>query len=62
MSDDSIPEAALQVTFSVIDEITSEIFLNPADRLDKFEALQVCFLCDHVNFRKMGYSAVCQSS
>ena len=60
MSDGSIPEAALQVTFS--DEITSEIVLNPTDRLDKFEALQVCFLCDHVNFRKMGYSAVRQSS
>ena len=41
MSGDIIPEEALQVIYSLIDEITCEIILNIDHRLQKFEALQV---------------------
>lgn len=42
MSQDVIPAEAIQVTYALIDEITSEIILNIDHRLQKFEALQVC--------------------
>jgi hypothetical protein len=42
MSRDFIPAEALQVTYDLIDEMTSEIILNIDHRLQKFEALQVC--------------------
>lgn len=37
----SIPEEAKQVTFSVIDELTSEIVENVTKRLGNWMALQV---------------------
>ncbi|KAI2504424.1 hypothetical protein MHU86_10013 [Fragilaria crotonensis] len=40
MSQDVIPAEAIQVTYALIDEITSEIILNIDHRLQKFEALQ----------------------